>query len=279
MEESQEIEALINLVDDEDESIYFQVKEKLLSYGTEAVPYLEKAWETKSFGEDFQHRIELIIHEIQFKDVREGLKQWIDGGGKDLLKGVLLVNKHQYPDLDVMNIRAQILDIAAIIKSAFHENMSNLQKISAMNKGLYGHFGFRGDNDSYYSPKNSILSDVLERKKGNPLLLSILYVEVARLLELNIVGINLPRHFVVGLKKDERIEYYLSPFNRGTILTLEDLHTYLKKLNLPEEDQFLEECQNTDIIKRVLLNLINSYMKEKNKEKQQEVNKLYELFT
>lgn len=229
MKGNQEIEALINLVDDEDESIYFQVKEKLLSYGTDAVPYLEKAWETLRFGEDFQNRIELIIHEIQFKDVREGLKQWIESGGKDLLKGVLLINKHQYPDLDVMNIRAQILDIAAIIKSSFTENMSDLQKVSTINKGLYGHFGFRGDNDTYYSPKNSILSDVLERKKGNPLLLSILYIEVARILELNVVGINLPRHFVVALKKDEQISYYLSPFNRGTVLTLEDLHTYLKK--------------------------------------------------
>lgn len=277
MEGNPEIEALINLVDDEDESIYFQVREKLMSYGTEVVPYLEEAWETKSFGEDFRKRIEVIIHEIQFKDVREGLKQWLEGGGKDLLKGVLLINKHQYPDLDVMNIRAQLLDIAAIIKSSFHENMSDLQKISQINKGLYSHFGFKGDNDTYYSPKNSILSDVLERKKGNPLLLSILYIEVAKLLDLNIVGINLPRHFVVGLMKED-IDCYLSPFNRGTILTLEDLHAYLKKLNLPIEDQFLEECSNRDIIKRVLLNLINSYMKEKNKEKQFEVNKLYELF-
>lgn len=278
MEINPEIEALINLVDDEDENIFFQVREKLLSYGTDVVPYLEEAWEKKDFGEDFRTRIEVIIHEIQFKDVTEGLKQWIQGGGKDLLQGVLLINKHQYPDLDVMNIRAQILDIAAIIKSSFHDNMSDLQKVSLINKGLYGHFGFRGDNDSYYSPKNSILSDVLERKKGNPLLLSILYIEVARLLELNVVGINLPRHFVVAVK-NEKIEYYLSPFNRGTMLSLEDLHTYLKKLNLPIEDQFLEECSNLDIVKRVLLNLINSYMKEKNKEKQEEVNKLYELFS
>lgn len=278
MEGNPEIEALINLVDDEDESIYFQVREKLLSYGTDVVPYLEEAWEKKDFGEDFRSRIEVIIHEIQFKDVTEGLKQWIQGGGKDLLQGVLLINKHQYPDLDVMNIRAQILDIAAIIKSSFHENMSDLQKVSAINKGLYGHFGFKGDNDTYYSPKNSILRDVLERKKGNPLLLSILYIEVARLLELNVVGINLPRHFVVAVKND-KIEYYLSPFNRGTILSLEDLHAYLNKLNLPIEDQFLEECSNLDIVKRVLLNLINSYMKKKNREKQEEVNKLYELFT
>lgn len=277
MSENSEIEALINLVDDEDDGIFFQVKEKLLSFGTEVVPYLEKAWETKSFGEEFRQRIEEIIHEIQFKDVIEGLKQWIAEGGKDLLKGVLLINKHQYPELNVMNVRARILDIAAIVKSSFHENMSDEQKVSLMNKGLYAHYGFRGDNDNYYSPKNSILSDVLERKKGNPLLLSILYIEVAKLLDLNVVGINLPRHFVVAVKNEE-IEFYLSPFNRGTVMSLEDLQTYLGKLNLPQEDKFLEECSNLDIIKRVLLNLINSYMKQKNKEKQLEVNKLYELF-
>lgn len=278
MEGNSEIEALINLVDDEDESIYFHVKDKLMSYGTDIVPYLEKAWETKRLGEDFRKRIEVIIHDIQFKDVVEGLKAWIEGGGKDLLTGVMLINKHQYPELDVMNIRAQLIDIAAIIKSSFHENMSDMQKITFINKGLYAHFGFRGDNENYYSPKNSILSDVLQRKKGNPLLLSILYIEVARLLELNIVGVNLPRHFVVGLKKDH-IVVYLSPFNRGSLMSVEDLQTYLKKLNLPVEDQFIDECSNLDIIKRVLLNLINCYMKEKNREKQAEVNKLYELFS
>lgn len=278
MKENSEIEALISLVDDEDESIYFQVKEKLLSYGTEVVPILEKAWETTQLGEEFRERLELIIHEIQFKDVEEGLRQWIAGGGKDLLKGVLLINKHQYPELDVMNVRARILDIAAIIKASFHENMSDHQKVAAINRGLYAHFNFRGDNDTYYSPKNSILSDVIERKKGNPLLLSILYIEVAKLLDLAIVGINLPRHFVVGVKKEDEIKFYLSPFNRGTLLTLEDLHTYLGKLNLPIEEKFLEQCSNIDIIKRILLNLVNSYMKEKNVEKRDEINQLYTLF-
>lgn len=272
-----EIEALINLVDDEDEAIFFQIREKIMSYGTEVVPFLEDAWENKDFGVQFQERIENIIHDIQFKDVKLGLKIWIEGGGKDLLKGVLLVNKHQYPELDVMKVRAQLFDIANTIKTSFHENMSAQQKVSAINRGIYAHFGFKGDNETYYSPKNSILSDVLDRKKGNPLLLSILYIEVAKFLELNVVGINLPRHFVVAVKSS-KIEFYLSPFNRGTVLLKMDLVSYLSRLNLPKEDSFLEECSNIDIVKRVLLNLINSYLKEKNKEKEAEISELYELF-
>lgn len=272
-----EIEALINLVDDEDEAIFFQIREKIMSYGTEVVPFLEDAWENKDFGVQFQERIENIIHDIQFKDVKLGLKIWIEGGGKDLLKGVLLVNKHQYPELDVMKVRTQLFDIANTIKTSFHENMSAQQKVSAINRGIYAHFGFKGDNETYYSPKNSILSDVLDRKKGNPLLLSILYIEVAKFLELNVVGINLPRHFVVAVKSS-KIEFYLSPFNRGTVLLKMDLVSYLSRLNLPKEDSFLEECSNIDIVKRVLLNLINSYLKEKNKEKEAEISELYELF-
>ncbi|MCB9196522.1 MAG: hypothetical protein H6598_09885 [Flavobacteriales bacterium] len=272
-----EIDALINLVDDEDESIFFQIREKILSYGSSAIPFLEEAWETKKLGINFQERIEDIIHEIQFKDVKIGLKSWIDNGGKDLLNGVLLVNKHQYPDMDVMKVRTQIMDIAKTIRSTFHENMSVQQKVSAMNKGLYAHYGFSGDNDTYYSPKNSLISDVIERKKGNPLLMSILYIEIAKYLDLHIVGINLPRHFVVAVKSD-KIEFYLSPFNRGTMLLEADLRSYLSKLNLPKDDQFLAECSNIDIVKRVLLNLINSYLKEKNKTKEIEIAELYELF-
>ncbi len=277
MDNQTEIKALINLVDDEDESIYFHVKDKLISYGTEIVPFLEEAWLKNDFGDAFQSRVEDIIHEIQFSDVTEGLRNWVANGGINLFTGILLLNKHHYPDVNIKNLKARIDDIVSFIKSNWNENLSNRQKIVTINRALFAHFKFQGDNTNYYSPLNSILSTVVERRKGNPLMLSILYIEIARQLDMNIVGVNLPRHFVVGLKSNKHIEFYLSPFNNGSVMNINDLEDYLKRLNLPFEEKYFEECSNVDIVKRVLLNLINSYLKNKEKEKLEEVNLLYNI--
>jgi len=88
MDNEAEINALINLVDDEDEAIYFQIREKLLSHGVDAIPYLENAWEHRDLGQEFQSRVEDLIHDIQFTDVTESLKQWVDKGGVSLITGI-----------------------------------------------------------------------------------------------------------------------------------------------------------------------------------------------
>src|SRR5471030_1421113 len=103
MTNTAEITSLIRLLDDPDAEIFEHVHHKLLSYGSDAVEYLEAA-----FGEAFdpiqQERIANLVHEIQFGNVKNELKLWYHGGAFDLLQGALIVNKYQYPDLDDQKI-------------------------------------------------------------------------------------------------------------------------------------------------------------------------------
>jgi regulator of sirC expression with transglutaminase-like and TPR domain len=109
-------------------------------------------------------------------------------------------------------------------------------------------------------------------------LISLLYKLIANANDIEIVGINLPRHFIVGLKGENgEILFYLSPFNRGSILSEEEIQDYLTQLNLPFEKTYFQECSNLDVIKRVLLNLMNSYKKGKKQEQLKDVSELYEL--
>jgi regulator of sirC expression with transglutaminase-like and TPR domain len=277
MASENQIKALINLVDDSDESIYFQVREEILSIGIDAVPHLEEAWEKSDLGETFMHRIEDIIHEIQFTNVTESLIDWTKKGGKQLLTGVLLINKYHFPDLNTLEIKSMIQRMADRLISKLNPTDSRRIQISKMNEVLFQEYHFQGDNDDYYSSKNSFLNKVLERRKGNPLLLSVIYIEVARLANIPIVGINLPRHFVVGLQNEneDKMEFYISPFNQGSILTKDDVEIYLKKINLPVESKYYEECSHVDILLRIVLNLINSYTKSKEMEKLDEISLLY----
>jgi regulator of sirC expression with transglutaminase-like and TPR domain len=277
MASENQIKALINLVDDSDESIYFQVREELLNMGIKAVPHLEEAWEKNDLGETFQLRIEDLIHEIQFTNVTDSLIDWTKKGGKQLLTGVLLINKYHYPDLNTLEIKSIIQRMADRLISKLLANDTPRIQIVKLNQVLFQEFHLHGDNDDYYSSKNSFLNKVLERRKGNPLLLSVIYIEVARLANIPVVGINLPRHFVVGLKNDynDSMEFYISPFNQGSILTKEDIEVYLKKINLPVEPKYYEECSNVEILLRIVLNLINSYTKSKEMEKLDEISLLY----
>ena len=93
-----EIHALISLLEDPDQDIYFQVRNKLVELGIEVIPDLENAWEM-NFDSLMQSRAEQIIHEIQFNFTQSELKDWISSPEKDLLKAWLLLSHYQYPDL------------------------------------------------------------------------------------------------------------------------------------------------------------------------------------
>ena len=98
-EHNTELEALISLLDEPNNEIYYTIKDKILSYGVFAVPSLESAWEN-SFDHMIQQRVEELIQGIQFDDVKSKLRLWKEDSGNDLLEGFLLVTRYQYPDLE-----------------------------------------------------------------------------------------------------------------------------------------------------------------------------------
>ena len=94
-----EVIALITLLDDPDDGIYSEVKNRFIILGPPAIPHLETAWEN-SFDALMQKRIEGIIHTIQFKALQNALKYWSENEQDDLFKGCAIISRYQYPDLD-----------------------------------------------------------------------------------------------------------------------------------------------------------------------------------
>ena len=180
MSSQNEITALVDLIEDPDEIIFDQVKDKLFKLGPNVIPHLENAWENKSFGLLFQNRVEILIHEIQFKDLIQTVSKWTKTPDK-LLDGVLLINKFQYPTLERKEIENQFNLITNDIRSQISEHMTGIEKIMTINHILYDIYGFKGDKVNYHHPKNSFLNQVINNKKGNPLLLSIIYLEIAKI--------------------------------------------------------------------------------------------------
>lgn len=288
LEDDKQLRAMIMLLEDPDEAIFSQIKQRLLSLGAPVIPALENIWES-TFNPSLQRRIEDIIQVIQFSHVKEELRLWADTGGIDLLQGTLLIARYQYPDIDEDDIRRQIELIKKDIWLELNPNLTAFEKIRVVNHILFDVYNFTGNTANYHAPQNSYINNVLESKRGNPLLLSILYSCIAQGLNIPVFGVNLPEHFILAyldefterksLDDEEPILFYINPFSKGAIFSKREINTFLKQLNLEPLRIFYESCPNTEIIKRQLRNLIASYDKLGYPDKVRDLTELLEILT
>ena len=279
-----EIDSLIKLLDDPDPEIFNQIEDRLLSYGNEVINYLESAWEN-SFDAILQERIENLVHKIQFQNVKEDLALWHFSGGFDLLRGILIINRYQFPDLNEEKIIIQIEAIKRDIWLQMMYEASPAEKVKMINHVFYHVYGFSGNTTNHHDPQNSYLNQVLDSKKGNQITLAIIYALIAQKLDIPIYGVNLPQHFILAyLDEQEQAEdengvlFYINVFNKGYIFGKRDIDQFLRQLKIEPNKAFYQPCSNTEIIKRVLRNLISSYEKAGATEKVKELMVLLEVF-
>jgi regulator of sirC expression with transglutaminase-like and TPR domain len=286
----QSVQALIHLIDDPDDQIFEHVRCQIKSYGKDAIPFLEDSWESEDFGLLFQHRIENVIHEIQFEESRSDLIAWRNSTDRDLLEAALIIAKYQYPGL---NTELVILEIEKIKKDIWLEingNQTAFEKIKIFNKVFYEMHHFRGNTKAFHSPLNSFINTVLETKKGNPLTLSLIYSVIAQALEIPVYGVNLPNHFVLcymdtnqtHLMLEDKSKYgvlfYINTYSKGNIFYENDVIQFLAQLKVPAERSHFEPCSNSVIIQRMLTNLIASFQQVGNIEKVEELTELRKIF-
>lgn len=290
MRDEKSIEALVRLIEDPDESVFEHVRDEIINCGSAAIPFLESSWEVDDFGLTFQARIENLIHDIQFSEIEIDLTNWITSADRDLLAGVLIVSRYQYPNLDESWVRSRMQEIRKDIWLELNDNQTAYEKVKVFNKIFYGKHGFSGNSKEYHSPLNSCINTVLEMRKGNPLTLCVIYSVIAQSLDMPVYGINLPNHFVLTYLDENNINahidpenktgtlFYINAFSKGGIFNDQEIRDFLKGLNKTEDRSYFEPCSNSAILSRMLTNLINSFQQVGNLEKVNELIKLRALF-
>ena len=267
-----EVNSLIRLLDDTDTEVYRQIEAQLVTYGKDVIPILESAW-SSALDVLMQQRIENIIHKIQLDELQHSLRVWSNSGGYDLIKGAMLVARYQYPDLNEETLRLQLDKISRDAWLEMNDSLTALEQVKVLNRIFFDIHHFNGNTQNYHAPQNSFINIALETRKGNPLMLSILYLEVARSAGIPIYGINLPEHFVLCYKDEEailpifteenqsQILFYINPFSKGDIFGKKEIDNFLKQLKIKPEDSYFTPCSNLDMIQRLIRNLMNSYHK------------------
>lgn len=271
--EEREIAALVSLIGDEDSEVRQHVYTKIRELGTGIIPYLENAWEQHAFDSGIQREYEDLIHGMQFEQLHQRLLNWFAEPEPDLLTGLWIVATYQYPNLQLAPLQEQINQIHYDIWIDLQEDMNAYEATKVIVHGMFHKLGFSANTKSFHSPANSMINQVLESRRGNPIALCAVYMLVAQKLRLPVYGVNLPNLFIVTYK-DEEVQFYINVFNQGIVLSRKDIDDYLKKLKLPQNDVFYEPCSHQDIIKRVLRNLINSYERQGDKEQAAEIHRL-----
>ncbi|HWD92370.1 MAG TPA: transglutaminase-like domain-containing protein [Verrucomicrobiae bacterium] len=250
--------ALVNLLADDDPAIYRTVRDKILSVGEEAGEWL-RPYRLSDDALLRRRAREIVLH---FD--RQEADTWFlafclrHGEEFDLEEGIWLLALTQYPDINVEAYRALMDHFAAELRERIDSSETPKEILTTINNYIFDELGFTGDEENYYDPQNSYLNRVIDRRKGNPINLSLLYLLLARRLRLPMAGIGLPGHFICRYQSSQD-EIYVDAFHHGKFLTKADCIQYLVSGSHGLQDEFLSPVSTRRLLMRICSNLHQIY--------------------
>jgi len=182
-----------------------------------------------------------------------------------LLATALLIARDEYPDLDAASYSAQVDTYAKALRPQLERDIDLPARLTAINKYLFEEVGYAGNNAQYDDPRNSYMSDVVDRKLGIPISLAVIQMEVTRRLGMPLEGISFPGHFLVRLPVDDGI-LVLDPYNKGRPVSAEELRDRASPHlggHPPDDQQLLQilaPATHRMILMRMLRNLKGLYL-------------------
>ncbi len=186
----------------------------------------------------------------------------------DLARAALLIAAEADPGVDVDVELRQLEAWAEELRGRLQPGWNNLQKLARLRAFVYEHLGFRGDQHDYYSPRNSLLHEVLHRRRGIPLTLGIVMMELGWRVGMPLEGVGFPGHFLVRLTGEPR-DLLLDPYTDGRTVHEEDCRRMLQETTggkLEFGHELVVSVGKRDMIERLLRNLKGAYLRQGNDE-------------
>jgi regulator of sirC expression with transglutaminase-like and TPR domain len=173
-------------------------------------------------------------------------------------RAALDLAKIQFPQLEVEPVMDRLNELASHLGDRLRNFNDGRDFVETAQRYLFGELGFQGNEDDYYDPLNSCLNQVLERRKGIPVTLSVMYMEIARRLAMPVFGIGLPRHFVIQFD-DGNYATYIDPYHGGRTVTARECFALAG--SRVADPSLLQRVSNKDIVRRMVQNLHRGYMR------------------
>ena len=254
-----EIKAITKLLKSYDEGILKLLEEQFKIFDIKTLQEINS--EISPDDVELQRNFLELTYRIKRKELKNDFNKWSKNPLNDLEEGIFLIATFANPLLDT--------DYYSNLLTTWADSVSNnLQKIklnndptsiiNEINHFLFMELGFKGNKENFYNPENSFIDRVIEKKLGNPILLSMIYLLITKRIGLSFSGVNTPAHFLVQYS-DAFEPILIDPFNQGEIITKSVCQERVKTLKLSWQEDYLSSPTNKQIIVRMLQNLINIY--------------------
>lgn len=260
--EEKQRQALISLLADDDTKVYRTVRETLLSYGPSCSEWVRE--HTLSNDPVLRRRATEIVEHFARQDADTQFLAFCLNQGEDfdLEHGVLLLSRTQYPLINIEGYSAVLDDYAGDLRERLDLNGPSDQILRIINDYLFREQKFAGDEQNFYDPQNSYFNCVMDRRIGNPISLSLLYLLLSRRLRLPVVGIGLPGHFLCRYQTS-RTELYVDAFHGGRLLAKADCVKHVINLRQRFDESCLAPVSARRILLRICAQLHQIYTQQK----------------
>jgi hypothetical protein len=256
MKETKEITALLHLIDDPDEAVYFSVRNKLISFGKAVIPNLENLWETTD-NSFIQERVEMLIHGVQYEQLKMEFKAWLKHEQPDLLNGVLLLNSYHFPELATENISLQLEKLRRNIWLELNPYLTPLEQANVLTGIIFQYCGFKKNATDYKRPADFLIAPLIESKRGNTLGLSILTLILAHLTEVPLKMLQIPGQFILVYYRpqetpalpnvQEQFPFFIDG-GTGQIFAYKEIEDYLSRNQIEMSTDFFIPLSNRNLI-------------------------------
>ena len=251
-----EREAFLSLLDDTSPAVRRALLVRFNKLGPAAAPFLQTV--ARGPNRVLARHAAWFLEELKFSDPVAEFRGFIRSLNYELESGALLLARTVSPELDAGECCIQLDKIAARCRELIVEPSTAREKCRVLNRVLFHEWGFHGNVENYTDPRNSFLDQVLERRTGIPLSLSIVYLLVAERIGLELEPVGLPGHFIVGCFADD-LPFFIDPFDRGVFRDAEEIFELLRANNIKPKASDLAPTPVREVLCRSCRNLVNHY--------------------
>jgi regulator of sirC expression with transglutaminase-like and TPR domain len=257
-----EIEALMLLLLDDDAKIRDAVARRFEDLGHDGLEALRGARDAEDAR--IRLRARLMLWRLDSERVARALEEHL-GGKADLERASVLLARVERPDLDELLLRVELDRLGEGVREAIRGCRSAAERARTLGSVLHDREGFSGDVEIFDDPRNTYLNDVLDRRIGIPISLSLVYILVGRRAGLPVRGVGMPLHFLVALEDEQGQRLLVDPYGGGRLMSRESCRTMLAGYHHAFREDYLRPVQDRHMLRRMIANLIRVYDGRKDK--------------
>lgn len=253
--------SLAKLLDDDSEVVRRALQEEILKYGPDGIKFLRQLSEQENRMVSTHARDLLEI--LGKQDTLATFSNFIRSFQYELETGCIYLDRTRFPDVESSEVCLFLDKVAARCREIMILPGSPVERCKVLNRVIFHEFGFRGDVENFYDPENSFLCRVIDRRRGIPISLSILYILVGQRCNLQLDPVSVPGRFMVGCFEGEE-PFYIDTFERGHFRTAEDVESLVEDQYGQQGSHFLNPAPVGEVLCRCCRNLVNQYSARNN---------------